>query len=661
MYKNLYNLGLAVVGVIAVALGLWGFTQVHPGESLANHFFETINLIRGKGDFTSPWQLVIAQFAVPGVAVLAAARLFLAGLRRDLRVALARRKRDHTIVCGIGEIGMQVIQNLQAAGQDVVAIDLNAESANATSCERSGVPVLKGDAKNPQVLQVAGIRRARAVILCTGRDAENLDVALRIEKQIASRKMLRRKLTVLVELRSDWLFAKMAHHDKQLLTGDSIDLRFFNTYSTAARMLVSSLRLPPSPEFTASTFAIVGFGNLGREVLSHVLRAVPVPLGQRLKVLVFDRKAEALRTEFPQTCAVAAEIADVYFVAADLRAATPDMRAVVARTLQSEPLLGAAICIPDDDVSLYVALEMRALLDGLGHVAVPLFARLQQYKRLGDFTGDIERMAQFSNRLRVFDTLEEILSLDVLLAAKLDALAGALHEDYRKRATKNSRADVPFAQLPEFLKMSNRWRADNIPLMLALAGFRLKQGENRPALQFTAEEVEILAQLEHRRYAIERRLLGWEQGQMHHHGKHRSPNVAAWEQLDEEQRNWNRSEVARVPGILAQLGVALVREKRIHACGPDLATASAELEQCFVQQDLQCVLIADLDNTAARSLAERACELPSASIWLVSQEEPRELFDGRGGGAKTALICRAEGWMQRSRLALTGIAHATQA
>ena len=63
-----------------------------------------------------PWQLIIAQFAVPGVALVSALQLFLTGVRKNLRTAMALRKTDRTIVYGIGDVDMQVIQNLASAG-----------------------------------------------------------------------------------------------------------------------------------------------------------------------------------------------------------------------------------------------------------------------------------------------------------------------------------------------------------------------------------------------------------------------------------------------------------------------------------------------------------------------------------------------------------------
>ena len=94
-----------------------------------------------------PWHLIIAHFAVLGVALVSALQLFLTGVRKNLRTAMALRKTNHTIVCGIGDVGMQVIQNLRSAGHHVVAVDLVTDSPGAATCENSGVPVVQGDAE----------------------------------------------------------------------------------------------------------------------------------------------------------------------------------------------------------------------------------------------------------------------------------------------------------------------------------------------------------------------------------------------------------------------------------------------------------------------------------------------------------------------------------
>jgi hypothetical protein len=70
--------------------GVWGFSRCLglncPYEPEWTILHKSFNLIRGNGDFSfekDPWQLVVAQDLVPGVALFAAAKFFLLNLRRD--------------------------------------------------------------------------------------------------------------------------------------------------------------------------------------------------------------------------------------------------------------------------------------------------------------------------------------------------------------------------------------------------------------------------------------------------------------------------------------------------------------------------------------------------------------------------------------------------
>src|SRR6185295_4903507 len=199
----------AVVGAIAFALGMWGywdcsFTFVpdpadaakkvpYFSKDAACHLknwwqivLATINLVRAGGEFSlsrvpaDPWQLVIAQLAIPAIAVLAAGKIIYDKLRRDVHIMMAGRQNDHIIICGLGPTAMQIVQNLQGAEQKqaIVVIDPVGVAINAATCETMGIPVVAGDAKNERILAVAGLRRALSVVVATGDDARNLDIAL---------------------------------------------------------------------------------------------------------------------------------------------------------------------------------------------------------------------------------------------------------------------------------------------------------------------------------------------------------------------------------------------------------------------------------------------------------------------------------------------------
>jgi len=683
MEKRFEKIVLISFAIIAVGLGTWGYARAgwyytvdsgipfdphhvytafqkgNPWLQLLRCVISSIGLIRLYDLYQpgrDPWQLIIAQVLVPSIALLSAAQLFITGVRKNLRTAMVRRKFNHAVVFGIGDVGMQVIQNLVGTGQYIVAVDLVDNSPGAATCEKSGIPVVQGDAKNPQVLIAAGIRRAQTAIVCTGSDTENMDIALQIKEVFELPGHLKSsRIQVLAQLRNDWMHKRLIGSDRGSMGSNKVDLRLFNPFMNAARMLIRRLHLPPSPEFGARAFVVIGFGAYGREIVQHLIRACPVAPGRSLKILVFDQKADQVRERFPIVDPAVLETSSVEFVTASVAPGSPDLQGIVAKRLESlEPLLGVALALGDDEVSLCAALEIRSLLDSAGHLHVPVYVRLQHYRRLGELVRSIEDISNFGDRLQIFGTLEETLSPEVLLGSHLDAFAQALHEDYRQRSqdTINPQANVPFHELPEFLKMSNRWRADHTPLLMELAGLQVAREVQSPAVvTLSPEQVELLAQLEHRRYTIERRLIEWRRPTQRF-----STHLEDWSLLSEDYKDWNRKEVARLPGIMALLGMELHPVSTLRLYGQWLKGADGELDKLLANsKPAHCAMIVDLDEDEAVHLAARALVLPSIGLWLFSSEEPPELFQRRGNSQqneRAILIQRANGWSQRDRVAL---------
>jgi hypothetical protein len=317
------------------------------------------------------------------------------------------------------------------------------------------------------------------------------------------------------------------------------------------------------------------------------------------------------------------------------------------------PLLGIALALGNDEMSLCAALEMRSLLDRNGHVHVPVYVRLEHYRRLGEVVRTIEDISAFGDRLQVFGTLEETLSADVLLGSRLDAFAQALHEDYRQRTQGaiNPQANVPWRDLPEFMKMSNRWRADHTPLLMELAGLHLEPDVSSPSiLKLSEEQIESLAKLERRRYTIERSLIE------RRFGPAQRQSIPDWDELSDDQRISEKSEAARLPEIMAGLGIQLHPVRPVRLYGKWLASAPAEIEQLRADSGSEhCNLIVDLDEPDAVRTAARALSLPSFSLWLFSTDEPREFWLRKPQDQppdRAFLIQRANGWSFRSLISL---------
>ncbi|MFW5876248.1 MAG: cation:proton antiporter [Myxococcota bacterium] len=86
------------------------------------------------------------------------------------RVSFDKAPSDHVLLLGCGETGSRVLAALRRTSRDVVVIDGDPEVVR--SLARDGVSALRGDAADPEVLQVARADRATA-ILSTMRRAED--------------------------------------------------------------------------------------------------------------------------------------------------------------------------------------------------------------------------------------------------------------------------------------------------------------------------------------------------------------------------------------------------------------------------------------------------------------------------------------------------------
>ena len=83
---------------------------------------------------------------------------------------------DHYIICGFGRVGRQVAHDLRAAHLEIVVID--ALSENREAAETRGIPFIEGDASDDEVLNQAGIARARSIVACADSDPQNIFITL---------------------------------------------------------------------------------------------------------------------------------------------------------------------------------------------------------------------------------------------------------------------------------------------------------------------------------------------------------------------------------------------------------------------------------------------------------------------------------------------------
>lgn len=87
-------------------------------------------------------------------------------------------QRYHYIVCGLGGIGIQIVQQLNKSGYEVVVIERDPNNRFLNTARGLGIPVIQGDATLPAAFQAANLAQAAALLAVTSNDTVNLEIAL---------------------------------------------------------------------------------------------------------------------------------------------------------------------------------------------------------------------------------------------------------------------------------------------------------------------------------------------------------------------------------------------------------------------------------------------------------------------------------------------------
>ncbi len=177
----------------------------------------------------------------------------------------------HYVVCGLGIVGFRIVELLHRLGERVVVISQSAREEWLEATRGAGIEVITGDARDPTMLERAGLASAAAVVAVTGKDLVNIEIALDVKR-------LRRDATVVVRLFDQALARRLE---------ETFDVRRALSMATLA-----------APSFAA---AAIGSGLIGslaiggelfvvgnrREVRGRGLEgSTPAELGRELEVAV---------------------------------------------------------------------------------------------------------------------------------------------------------------------------------------------------------------------------------------------------------------------------------------------------------------------------------------------------------------------------------------
>ena len=150
--------------------------------------------------------------------------------RRRMEAAISKLN-GHQILCGYGRVGRQVAREF--ATDDVPFVIIEQDPETVEECLAEGYLPVRGDASDDDVLEEAGIRRAKGLVAAVDSDADNVFVVLSARK-------LNPDLHIVARASSDEVAAKL-----EIAGAD----RILSPYAVGGRRLASLATRPLIVDF----------------------------------------------------------------------------------------------------------------------------------------------------------------------------------------------------------------------------------------------------------------------------------------------------------------------------------------------------------------------------------------------------------------------------
>jgi voltage-gated potassium channel len=150
----------------AITVSTVGFQEVHP-LSREGHIFTVALIFFGVTAAALSLSAMFEYFILSGLSTLFGRK------KMDKQISKLSR---HIIICGYGRTGYYIARDLKKARRSFIVIDNDPERIKLL--EQEGILFLDGDAQDEELLERAGICKAKALVAALANDADNLFLTL---------------------------------------------------------------------------------------------------------------------------------------------------------------------------------------------------------------------------------------------------------------------------------------------------------------------------------------------------------------------------------------------------------------------------------------------------------------------------------------------------
>jgi hypothetical protein len=574
---------LGFMALASLALGLWGYADLYPTAPFLDRLYAAFGLFRDSTTIYSlggattvvtappfPWPLEVARWFAPPTLVLAGLSAVFAVLAEPFtRVRIHVLYRRHLVVCGIGHFGLRLATAFQARGERVVVVDCNPSSVALSRCRERSIPVLVGDATDPEILRQAGVGRATRVVAVCGDNTVNDRIGVAVKRVVATDERLqnrRRRLDCFLHVDDDQMCERLEQSSLADANRRGVSLNYVNVFRSGGLALLGEF--PHSfagRDGRAPHVIVVGPDRVGMLLVAGAVREWwfdhrddGLRLGLTLVASDAKQRIHALRRRYPhfdEAChlvAVSCDPADP---------ASPELPPLVHE--DDWGVTTVFVTYADERESLEAVMQLANSMPSF----VPIVALTAGQ------TGPVTLLDRAATQLHLsnvttFPLLDRLCRPDVFVNSVTEQMARALHGNYLRHRRLDGTYDPtreshkPWEVLKETYRDSNRDSAAHLSSRLDEVGYSVQVSDDWAVAlpTFSHKDMDRLAQSEHLRWCEERLADGWTRGPEIDPRQKRHPDLVAWDELGESRRELDREAQRELPVLLARYGLAIVRK-----------------------------------------------------------------------------------------------------
>jgi fermentation-respiration switch protein FrsA (DUF1100 family) len=305
---------LAGVALAAFALGIVGFREWYAGHGTADatlwdsvyKALQLFTLESGSADTPVPVTLNVARYLALVAALYGATAAVLAVFGEHLARFRLSRASGHAVVCGLGDRGLHVAEQLLREGHRVAVVERDEHAPLLDRVRAAGAVAIIGDATSPAILKKARADRTAYVIAVCPEDGDNAEIAVRLQ-ELCGERSRSTPVTVIAHIYDTELCTLLRERTDERGAAGGVRLRFFNVPESGARAMLDAVPPVSRREGQRPHIVIVGMGKLGRSLAVAAARQWLETRGTsagRVRLTMVDQsaadKADLLRIRFPR-------------------------------------------------------------------------------------------------------------------------------------------------------------------------------------------------------------------------------------------------------------------------------------------------------------------------------------------------------------------------